>query len=103
MLARLLKHLKIQKAEAAISDGPLKGMTVVVTGTLEGFSREGAEDAVRKAGGSAVGSVSKNTSFVVAGENAGFKAHEGRRSSALRSSTKPNSYEDSRDDVKSEV
>ena len=48
-------------------------MTVVVTGTLEGYSREEAEDAVRKAGGDVVGSVSKKTSFVVAGENAGSK------------------------------
>jgi DNA ligase (NAD+) len=73
MLARLLIHLKIQKPEAAVSDGPLKGMTVVVTGTLEGFSREEAEEAVRKAGGAVSGSVSKNTSFVLAGENAGSK------------------------------
>jgi DNA ligase (NAD+) len=73
MLARLLTHLKIQKPEAAVSDGPLKGMTVVVTGTLEGFSREEAEEAVRKAGGAVSGSVSKNTSFVLAGENAGSK------------------------------
>jgi DNA ligase (NAD+) len=65
--------LKIQKPEAAVSDGPLKGMTVVVTGTLEGFSREEAEEAVRKAGGAVSGSVSKNTSFVLAGENAGSK------------------------------
>ena len=48
-------------------------MTVVVTGTLEGMSRQEAEDAVKQAGGKAVSSVSKNTSFVVAGESAGSK------------------------------
>jgi DNA ligase (NAD+) len=55
------------------SAGPLAGKTVVVTGSLAGFDRAGAEEAVRAAGGKASGSVSKNTSFVVAGENAGSK------------------------------
>ena len=73
VLSRLLQHLKIQKAEEAVTAGPLKGMTVVVTGTLEGFSREGAEEAVRRAGGNVSGSVSKSTTFVLAGENAGSK------------------------------
>jgi DNA ligase (NAD+) len=53
--------------------GPLTGKTVVVTGTLSGFDRAGAEEAIRVAGGRAGGSVSKNTSYVVAGENAGSK------------------------------
>ncbi len=73
ILERLLKHVQPQAVEKPISSGPLKGMTVVVTGTLEGFSREEAEEAVRKAGGSVVGSVSKSTSFVVAGVSAGSK------------------------------
>ena len=53
--------------------GPLAGKTVVVTGTLRTFDRAAAEEAVRTAGGHAAGSVSKNTSYVVAGENAGSK------------------------------
>lgn len=57
----------------AVSGGPFEGMTVVVTGTLSRFSRAEAEAAVRNAGGKAVGSVSKKTSLVVAGENAGSK------------------------------
>jgi DNA ligase (NAD+) len=52
---------------------PLAGRTVVVTGTLAGFDRAAAEEAIRAAGGKAAGSVSKNTSYVVAGENAGSK------------------------------
>ncbi|KND49172.1 MAG: DNA ligase, NAD-dependent [Parcubacteria bacterium C7867-008] len=71
-LARLLAHLTIERVSAAVH-GPLEGQTVVVTGTLEGFGREEAEAAVRRAGGNVSGSVSKKTSFVVAGENAGLK------------------------------
>jgi DNA ligase (NAD+) len=53
--------------------GPLAGKTVVVTGTLSGFERAAAEEAIRAAGGRTSGSVSRNTSYVVAGENAGSK------------------------------
>jgi DNA ligase (NAD+) len=53
--------------------GPLAGKTLVVTGTLPGFDRVAAEEAIRAAGGHAAGSVSKNTSYLVAGENAGSK------------------------------
>ena len=53
--------------------GPLAGKTVVVTGTLSGWDRPAAEEAIRAAGGKAAGSVSKNTSYVVAGEGAGSK------------------------------
>ena len=52
----------------------LEGLTVVVTGSLEGFSRDGAKEAIIARGGKAAGSVSKNTDFVVIGENAGSKA-----------------------------
>ena len=48
-------------------------MTVVITGTLEHFSRAEAEEAVRRAGGKAASSVSKKTALVVAGESAGSK------------------------------
>ena len=54
-------------------EGPLAGKTLVVTGTLPGFSREEAEDAIRAAGGHATGSVSAKTDYLVAGEKAGSK------------------------------
>jgi DNA ligase (NAD+) len=53
--------------------GPLSGKTVVVSGSIEGYSREEAEQAVRDAGGKAAGSVSKKTDFLVAGPGAGSK------------------------------
>jgi DNA ligase (NAD+) len=56
-----------------VSAGPLDGRTLVVTGTLEGFSRQEAEEAVRTAGGKVAGSVSKKTDYLVAGESAGSK------------------------------
>ena len=51
----------------------LAGVSVVITGTLEGMNRDEAAEAVRQAGGKVTSSVSKKTSFVVAGENAGSK------------------------------
>ena len=44
-----------------------------MTGTLTGFDRQGAEEAIRTAGGKPGGSVSRKTDYVVAGENAGTK------------------------------
>jgi len=51
----------------------LAGVSVVVTGTLAGMSRDEAGEAIRQVGGKVTSSVSKKTSFVVAGENAGSK------------------------------
>jgi len=53
--------------------GPLTGKTLVVTGTLDGFDRPGAEEAIRSAGGKAGSSVSRKTDYLVAGDNAGTK------------------------------
>jgi DNA ligase (NAD+) len=58
---------------AVAASGPLAGKTVVVSGTIEGYSREAAEQAVRDAGGKPSGSVSKKTDFLVAGPGAGSK------------------------------
>jgi len=58
---------------AAAAGGVLAGLTVVATGTLEGFTREGAQEAIIAAGGKAASSVSKKTDFVAAGPGAGSK------------------------------
>ncbi|MEU6784507.1 NAD-dependent DNA ligase LigA [Nonomuraea angiospora] len=61
--------------EPAPEKGPqtLEGLTFVVTGTLEGYTRDSAADAITSRGGKVSGSVSKKTSFLVVGENAGSK------------------------------
>lgn len=58
---------------AAAGDLPLAGKTLVVTGTLPGFDRREAEEAIRAAGGKASGSVSRKTDYLVAGDGAGSK------------------------------
>ncbi|MFJ3764228.1 NAD-dependent DNA ligase LigA [Streptomyces sp. NPDC090082] len=52
---------------------PLEGLTVVVTGTLEKFTRDGAKESLQRLGAKVTGSVSKKTAFVVVGENPGSK------------------------------
>jgi DNA ligase (NAD+) len=58
---------------AALAGGVLDGVTVVATGSLEGYTREGAQEAIIQAGGKAASSVSKKTDFVAAGPGAGSK------------------------------
>ncbi|MFE5190708.1 NAD-dependent DNA ligase LigA [Streptomyces sp. NPDC056628] len=52
---------------------PLEGLTVVVTGTLENHTRDGAKEALESRGAKVTGSVSKKTSFVVVGDSPGSK------------------------------
>jgi len=66
-------------AEKAAPKSPMLGMTVVVTGMLEFFTRTGADDAIKAAGGRPASSVSKKTHFVVVGENPGSKADKARQ------------------------
>lgn len=56
----------------------LEGLTVVVTGSLEGFTRDEAKEAIVSRGGKAAGSVSRKTDYVVVGENAGSKETKAR-------------------------
>lgn len=58
---------------ASAGGGVLDGLTVVATGSLEGYTREGAQEAIINAGGKAASSVSKKTDFVAAGPGAGSK------------------------------
>ena len=59
--------------QAVATGGVLAGLTVVATGSLEGFTREGAQEAIIAAGGKAASSVSKKTDYVAAGPGAGSK------------------------------
>ena len=64
----------VGKVETSSLAQTLAGKTVVVTGSLQGFSRDEAKEAIVSRGGKASGSVSKNTYCVILGENAGSKA-----------------------------
>jgi len=65
--------LHMSEERRAAKEEPLKGKSIVITGTLKNFSRASAEEAIRKLGGSPSSSVSKNTAFLVAGEEPGSK------------------------------
>ncbi len=75
LVKNLLKHIEIEKIQVG---NKLSGKSFVFTGTLPTLDREVGQDMVRKAGGEVVSSVSKNTSFVVAGESAGSKLDKAR-------------------------
>jgi DNA ligase (NAD+) len=62
-----------------VAAGPLSGKTIVVTGTLEKYTREQVEALIEQHGGHAASSVSKKTDFVVAGEKAGSKLDKARQ------------------------
>jgi len=70
--------LNLTEPEAAAGGGPLAGQTVVLTGTLPTLSRDKATALVEQAGGRVAGSVSKKTSLLVAGEEAGSKLEKAR-------------------------
>ena len=71
-LEALLKEVTPEKGKAK-EGGALSGKTFVLTGTMEGLSREEAEAKIRTLGGKTSGSVSAKTDYVVAGENPGSK------------------------------
>jgi DNA ligase (NAD+) len=60
-------------AEKRVTTSTLEGLTFVLTGTLPNLTREAAKEKIESAGGKVSGSVSKKTSYVVAGEEAGSK------------------------------
>jgi DNA ligase (NAD+) len=68
--------VRLAEENAGGADGgsrPLAGLSLVITGSLAGYSRDQATEAVRVRGGKVTGSVSKKTDFVVAGDSAGSK------------------------------
>lgn len=73
MIERLLAAGVKPREAAGPAEGVFSGKSIVVTGTLPTLSRKEAEELIRQHGGTAAGSVSKKTAFVVAGEAAGSK------------------------------
>ncbi len=74
LVSRLLKHIKIEKVIVlARGVAPLAGKSFVLTGTLSSMSRDEAKAKIKSLGGDVVGSVSKKTSYVVAGSDPGSK------------------------------
>ncbi len=71
--------IKPEPPKKTRAKGKLAGKTIVVTGTLENFTRQQAEQAIKNAGGKATGSVSKKTDFVLAGEKPGSKLDKARK------------------------
>ncbi|WP_329023566.1 NAD-dependent DNA ligase LigA [Streptomyces sp. NBC_00690] len=67
--------VRLEEEGAGEDEGPrpLEGLTVVVTGTLERYTRDGAKEALQSRGAKVTGSVSKKTAFVVVGDNPGSK------------------------------
>ncbi|MFD9409469.1 NAD-dependent DNA ligase LigA [Streptomyces sp. NPDC059989] len=67
--------VRMEEEGSAAEEGPrpLEGLTVVVTGTLQSHTRDGAKEALQSRGAKVTGSVSKKTSFVVVGDNPGSK------------------------------
>lgn len=73
LLARLKAAGVNMSCKEEAHDSRFAGMTFVLTGALEKFTRDEAGEMIEKRGGKASGSVSKKTTYVVAGENAGSK------------------------------
>jgi DNA ligase (NAD+) len=72
------RGLNLEEPRAAATGTRFKGQTVVITGTLPSLSRDHAKALVEQLGGKVSDSVSKKTSFVVVGENAGSKLEKAR-------------------------
>jgi DNA ligase (NAD+) len=79
LIGRLKKalHIVSEKTDAR-EEGLLKGKIFVLTGSMESMPRDEAKEKIRKLGGSVSGSVSKKTTYVVAGEEAGSKLDKAR-------------------------
>lgn len=75
-IVRKWREAGVNMQDSAGESAPqtLEGLTIVATGSLEGFTRDEVKEAILAHGGKAAGSVSKKTHYVVVGDNAGSKA-----------------------------
>lgn len=74
----LCGEIEIVPEDASAAENPFLGKTVVVTGTLEGYTRDGIKEKLESLGAKASGSVSKRTDYVLAGKEAGSKLEKAR-------------------------
>ena len=72
------RRCRAMTPRAVVAGGPLSGKSVVITGTLPTLSRAKATAMIEAAGGRVTGSVSKSTSFLVSGEEAGSKLEKAK-------------------------
>lgn len=79
ILKNLLKELKIKEKENTNNSNILSGKTVVVTGKLKNYSRNEIKAKLEKLGAKVTDSVSKNTSFLICGEDAGSKLEKAKK------------------------
>jgi len=74
VIERLRKAgLRFEQEAATVQEGPLSGLTFVVTGRLAGATRSELEARIRRLGGGVADSVTKKTSYLIVGEDAGSK------------------------------
>lgn len=79
LVLELVKFLKIEKPTTHKKVGILAGETFVLTGTLESLTRDEAKSIIRNSGGKVTSSVSKNTDYVVVGNEPGSKVNEAKK------------------------
>ena len=75
----IVSGVSLQSSILNLQSSKLSGLTFVITGTLEHFGRDEVKEKIRALGGQISESVSKNTSFVIAGESAGSKLAKARK------------------------
>jgi len=78
-IKRLSKLLEFKKTGGPASDGPFKGMSFVLTGTLSSLTREAAKEEIEAKAGKVLSSVSKATNVLVVGEEAGSKLEKAKK------------------------
>ncbi|MDA0323607.1 MAG: NAD-dependent DNA ligase LigA [Verrucomicrobia bacterium] len=79
LVDRLADTLELAAPEVPAEDAPWSGLTFVLTGTLSRFARDEAGEAIRRLGGKLSSSVSKKTTYLVAGDDAGSKLQKAEK------------------------